>query len=129
MEDSSRPKLIHWMTLNSRLPVRPVHLPDESPCSTDLGLQSDTPLCSWYQLITNVHRSVAQLAMDRLGRPTIFVVVGDHAPPFGNPTLHNAFSNRDVPYVVLLPRSEHPMLARNPMAPNSASDRDASQTP
>lgn len=120
-EDTSRPKLIHWMTLNSHLPVPvPSYLRDGAPCTADIGLQPHTALCSWYQLVENVHRSVAQLATGPLGRPTIFVIVGDHAPPFGDPDLRARFSQSDVPYVVLVPRSEvapsKVMLAHN--APN-----------
>jgi len=103
-EENSRPKFMHWMTLNSHLPVPvPLHLPNEASCSATLGLQPDSPLCSWYLLIANVHRSVAHVALDPLSRPTIFVIVGDHAPPFGDPSLHDRFSRSDVPYVVLLP--------------------------
>jgi Sulfatase len=106
--DSSHPKFIHWMTLNSHLPVPvPVSLPNAEPCSAAEGLEPDSQLCSWYQLVMNVHRSVAQLALDPLGRPTVFVIVGDHAPPFGDPSLRERFSQSDVPYVVLVPRSAH----------------------
>jgi phosphoglycerol transferase MdoB-like AlkP superfamily enzyme len=95
------------MTLNSHLPVPvPSYLRNAAPCTADIGLQPHTALCSWYQLVENVHRSVAQLATGTLGRPTIFVVVGDHAPPFADPDLRNRFSQSDVPYVVLVPRSE-----------------------
>ena len=105
-EDSSRPKFIHWMTLNSHLPVPvPSSLPNAAPCLAAEGLQPDSELCSWYQLVANVHSSVAQLALDPLARPTVFVIVGDHAPPFGDPSLSDRFSQSVVPYVVLVPRS------------------------
>ncbi len=105
--DNPHPQYIHWMTLNSHLPVPvPSRLPDAAPCSTGDGLEPNTPLCSWYQLIANVHRSIAQVALGPLDRPTVFVLVGDHAPPFGDLALHDRFSQSDVPYVVLVPRSE-----------------------
>jgi phosphoglycerol transferase MdoB-like AlkP superfamily enzyme len=133
-EDSSRPKFIHWMTLNSHLPVPvPLSLPNAAPCSATLGLQPDSPLCSWYQLVANVHRSVAQLALDPLGRPTVFVIVGDHAPPFGDPSLRDKFSQSDVPYVVLLPRAQHSppraMLAHNAVNPGSGRAQAPRQLP
>jgi len=123
-EQTSRPKFIHWMTLNSHLPVPvPLHLPHGASCSAALGLQPDSPLCSWYQLVADLHRSVAQMALDPLGRPTIFVIVGDHAPPFGDASLRNRFSQSDVPYVILLPRSGHSpsksLIARNAANPAS----------
>lgn len=133
-EDSSRPKFIHWMTLNSHLPVPvPLSLPNAAPCSAAQGLQPDSPLCSWYQLVANVHRSVAQLALDPLGRPTVFVIVGDHAPPFGDPSLRNRFSQSDVPYIVLVPRSAYnpskALLAHNAANPASGSGHAPRQSP
>jgi hypothetical protein len=133
-EDSSRPKFIHWMTLNSHLPEPvPLHLPNGALCSAALGLQPDSPLCSWYQLVANVHRSVAQLALDPMGRPTVFVIVGDHAPPFGDSSLHNRFSQSNVPYVVLVPRSAHSqsktLLAHNAANPVSGSAQPPRQMP
>jgi hypothetical protein len=117
-EDSPQPYFIHWMTLNSHLPVFvPSTLSHGAPCLADLSLTPNTPLCPWYQLIANVHQSVSQIAMGKLDRPTVFIIVGDHAPPFGDPALRNKFSQSDVPYVVLLPRGDHfpsnALLARN----------------
>lgn len=133
-EDTSRPKLIHWMTLNSHLPVPvPSYLRDGAPCTADIGLDPHTALCSWYQLVENVHRSVAQLATGPLGRPTIFVIVGDHAPPFGDPDLRARFSQSDVPYVVLVPRSEVApsklMFAHNAPLPTARPAQSHPQTP
>jgi hypothetical protein len=61
-------------------------------------------VCSWYQLIANVHHSVADIAMSKLARPTVFVIVGDHAPPYSDPSLRDMFSQSVVPYVLLVPR-------------------------
>jgi hypothetical protein len=33
----------------------------------------------------------------------VFVVVGDHVPPFADPQLRQNFSATDVPYVLLTP--------------------------
>jgi hypothetical protein len=133
-EDSSRPKFIHWMTLNSHLPTPvPVSLPNAAPCSAAEGLEPDSQLCSWYQLVANVHRSVAQLALDPLGRPTVFVIVGDHAPPFGDPSLRDRFSQSVVPYIVLVPRSAHNppkyLFAHNAENPASGSRHAPRQLP
>jgi hypothetical protein len=133
-EDSSRPKFIHWMTLNSHLPAPvPLSLPNAAPCLAAQGLEPDSQLCSWYQLVANVHRAVAQLALDPLGRPTVFVIVGDHAPPFGDPSLRDRFSQSDVPYVVLVPRSTHnppkSLFAHNAANPASGSRLPTRQLP
>jgi phosphoglycerol transferase MdoB-like AlkP superfamily enzyme len=104
-EPDSGPKFIHWMTLNSHLPVMvPTSIPQAAPCLSSLSLEPNSTLCSWYQLIAHVHQSVATLAMDGLARPTVFVIVGDHAPPFVNAGLRSRFSPAVVPYVLLIPR-------------------------
>ena len=103
--DTGKTRFIYWVTLNSHLPV-PVHpnLTDDGVCSTQPLLRDSLPTCSWFRLVRNVHRSVQQLALSPSARPTVFVVVGDHAPPFADPKLRRNFSATDVPYVLLTPR-------------------------
>jgi hypothetical protein len=116
LQDGRQPTFIHWMTLNSHIPVViPAQLSNGAPCLADLSLTPGTALCSWYQLVENVHRSVAQVAMGALPRPTVFVIVGDHVPPFGEPALHDRFSRTDVPYLLLVPRGS-PVPAKNTLA-------------
>ncbi len=133
-EDSPHPYFIHWMTLNSHLPVFvPSPLSHGVPCRTDVSLTPNTPLCSWYQLIANVHQSVSAVAMDKLSRPTVFVIVGDHAPPFADPEMRDRFSQSEVPCVVLLPRPDHSplrtVLAHNAASPIAAVASRSRQTP
>jgi hypothetical protein len=112
------PVFVHWMTLNSHLPVPiPATLPAGAPCLPALSLAPHTALCSWYQLVANVHQSVAQLAIGTLGRPTVFVIVGDHAPPFVDPALRKRFSRTVVPYILLLPRANNSSSNRRASAP------------
>jgi hypothetical protein len=116
----TKPYFVHWMTLNSHLPVPvPTHLKDGASCNSNLSLEPDTALCSWYQLISDLQQSVAKLASGPMSRPTVFVVVGDHAPPFGDPVLREMFSQSDVPYVILVPRSSH-IISKQMIAHNSA---------
>lgn len=133
-EPNPRPYFIHWMTLNSHLPVPvPSQLSDGAPCSLALSLTPNSPLCSWYQLVANVHSSVARLAMGPLARSTVFVIVGDHAPPFGDPVLRRRFSQTDVPYLILLPRMAHisnsEVMARNSVTPFRKPAKSPSQIP
>ena len=98
------PLFVHWVTLNSHLPLwRPVQLKSPSSCEVSAITRSDTTVCSWYQLISLVSQSMRDLALRPLGRPTIFVVVGDHAPPFDKDFERAQFSSTAVPYVILLP--------------------------
>jgi hypothetical protein len=99
-----RPDFVHWVTLNSHLPVPA--LDDNSllqQCSV-LGIDQEQSLCSWFTLVHRVHESVASLAVRPGLRPTVFVIVGDHAPPFMRSETRNRFSQTKVPFVVLIPR-------------------------
>ncbi|MFZ0319986.1 MAG: sulfatase-like hydrolase/transferase [Candidatus Sulfotelmatobacter sp.] len=105
-QHDSKPDFVYWVTLNSHLPVpTPAPLPTPQPCSLTPMLSQMPAFCSWYQLVANVHQSVAQTAISKLARPTVFVVVGDHAPGFANVTIRNQFSEDVVPYIVLVPNS------------------------
>jgi hypothetical protein len=114
---SRSPTFLYWVTLHSHLPV-PIPSPfrDVFPCSQGPFNSPQSPICSWYGLVANVNHSVAHLAMAKLSRPTIFVIVGDHAPPFGDPVLRSQFSWTVVPYVLLVPRSDdqHPTKVNTP---------------
>lgn len=100
---NSSPQFIYWVTLNSHLPVpTPAPLPHPASCGFSSALAASPALCSWFQLVTNVHQSVARLAASTQ-RPTLFILVGDHAPPFGSPDLRAQFSVKDVPYIALVP--------------------------
>lgn len=102
---SKQPTFIYWLTLNSHLPVpTPPLLADPAPCSNSDALRKYPALCAWYQLEMNVHRAIAEIASNSANRPTAFIVVGDHAPPFSNPDLRASFAQDVVPYLILIPR-------------------------
>jgi Sulfatase len=103
--NSDLPQFIYWVTLNSHLPVPiPNRVKAPPPCS-GVSITAENPaLCSWYQLVFNVHRSVSDLALRSTTRPTVFLIVGDHAPPFSAPGLRAQFSDQVVPYILLMPK-------------------------
>ena len=105
--DADSPQFVYWVTLNSHLPV-PVPNDVKAPpsCSENAITAESTAICSWYQLVFNVHRSVSELALRPTKRPTIFLIVGDHTPPFSSMQLKSHFSNQAVPYVLLMPKRE-----------------------
>jgi hypothetical protein len=106
-QPEANPDFVYWVTLNSHLPVpTPPPLQAADSCSISPILSQQSAFCSWYQLVANVHHSVAQLAMAKLARPTVFVIVGDHAPAFANPRLRGQFSSEVVPYIVLVPHPD-----------------------
>ncbi|MGD0444383.1 MAG: sulfatase-like hydrolase/transferase [Edaphobacter sp.] len=103
--ESDSPQFIYWVTLNSHLPVPIPNRVKAPPSCLGFSIAAEEPaMCSWYQLVFNVHRSVAELALRSTSRPTVFLIVGDHAPPFSAPKLRAQFSDEVVPYVLLTPR-------------------------
>lgn len=105
-DTADRPRFVYWVTLNSHLPVsQAADLPaDSNVCPAYSELRDSSPLCSWFRLVLRVHRSVQRLALQERNRPTVFILVGDHAPPFATPHLRDLFSDSQVPYVILTPR-------------------------
>jgi phosphoglycerol transferase MdoB-like AlkP superfamily enzyme len=61
-------------------------------------------LCSWFRIVRAVHQSIEQVALRPNSRPTVFILVGDHAPPFGDAALAGQFSQTQVPFVMLTPK-------------------------
>jgi len=100
-----KPDFVHWVTLNSHLPVPRLgkNIPLQQCAAA--GIDRQEQLCSWFTLVRRVHESVARLALRPGLRPTVFVIVGDHAPPFIQEETREQFSQTRVPFVVLIPRS------------------------
>jgi phosphoglycerol transferase MdoB-like AlkP superfamily enzyme len=106
---SPNPLFLQWVTLNSHLPVPvPNGLAHPAPCAFAPNLPHASSLCSWYQLVANVHASAAGMALAPQARPTVFVIVGDHPPPFNSAALNDHFSQSAVPYIILIPRESTP---------------------
>jgi hypothetical protein len=102
----TKPRFIYWVTLNSHIPVpaRP-DLPDDGTCAAQPALRTSMALCSWFRLVQAVQASMSRVAAGANERPTVFLLVGDHAPPFANPELRGQFSGSMVPYVMLTPKA------------------------
>jgi phosphoglycerol transferase MdoB-like AlkP superfamily enzyme len=105
--EGDSPQFIYWVTLNSHLPVPIPNRVENAPSCADNAVTAGSPgICSWYQLEFNVHRSVSELALRPTARPTIFLIVGDHAPPFSSARSRAQFSDQVVPYVLLMPKRD-----------------------
>jgi hypothetical protein len=104
-EDTKEPQFLYWLTLNSHLPVPLTDGVKDPPSCTEASALADDAICAWYRLIFNVHRSISELAMRSPARPTAFIIVGDHSPPFSSEQRRAEFSGSVVPYVLLWPKS------------------------
>ena len=101
------PLFVHWVTLNSHLPISPPYsIKSPRPCNVSSITRDDAAVCTWYQLVSVANQSVHDLALGSIGRATIFIVVGDHAPPFDTDVERAQFSATQVPYVILLPKED-----------------------
>jgi phosphoglycerol transferase MdoB-like AlkP superfamily enzyme len=58
-----RPDFVHWVTLNSHLPVPQLgeNLPLQQCAAA--GIDREQSLCIWFMLVLRVHQSVASLAL------------------------------------------------------------------
>ncbi len=102
-QPSDTPLFIHWVTLSSHLPIwQSVEEASTSYCGVSAGTRNDIAICSWAHLIAMANHSVRDLALGQLARPTVFVIVGDHAPPFDKDSERAQFSSSEVPYVICL---------------------------
>ncbi|HWG18407.1 MAG TPA: sulfatase-like hydrolase/transferase [Acidobacteriaceae bacterium] len=122
------PTFVHWVTLNSHLPVPPPADTAARGRCASVGIAGQEGLCSWFNLVLRVHQSIAQLAANR-SRPAIFIIVGDHAPPFLRAETRARFSQSRVPYVILAPHvfdaapAPRMMRAANDAAPSARNHR------
>jgi hypothetical protein len=103
------PDFIYFLSLNSHLPVTvPVGADPAPSCGAYHATRGDEAVCAWYMVVLRLHQSIARLAARSDIGPTEFVIVGDHAPPFAVESRRLLFSQQDVPFIVLRPRSPAP---------------------
>jgi hypothetical protein len=106
---TSGPLFVHWVSLNSHLPVPSATTGlNPVPCDFDPLLREKESLCAWFKLQFQVHSSVAALAARTDIPPTAFAIVGDHAPRFATSVIHDRFSGDRVPFVLLIPTQMAP---------------------
>lgn len=100
------PGFIFLLTLNSHLPVTmPKNGGNPLLCGTEQRLTGDESICELLTLIRQVHAATAQIAVRNDLPPTEFLLVGDHAPPFLYKWRRERFSQAEVPYIHLIPRT------------------------
>lgn len=99
-----RPHFIHWLTLNTHLPV--IHRSDRRRLQCE---EADTPLdvvmvCAMTELWIELFDSIIDIALTERPRPTDFLIVGDHAPPFWIRRSKAMFVSGQVPWILLRDR-------------------------
>jgi hypothetical protein len=93
------PKFVYWLTVESHLQL------DDAAMTTLSGeCRGLVPDVCW--MVTtqrNALAQIARIALDPALKPTRFVIVGDHSPPFMLRSKRNLFADRRVPWVELRP--------------------------
>lgn len=95
------PQFLHWVTLNSHLPVDIDRAP-QHPCP----IRADRMVCAQLAYVSEVLASVEKLALDPGIGPTAIVIVGDHAPPYLSAEHRELFDRNRVPMIMLTPKDD-----------------------
>ncbi|MGH9482313.1 MAG: sulfatase-like hydrolase/transferase [Terriglobales bacterium] len=102
--DTSKPTFLFFLTVSAHLPINlPLPGAYDADCSFAAATRDSPQACGWYRIERQTLAAVAQVAAAPNLPPSIFVVVGDHAPPFLD-SARDAFSATQVPYLILSPR-------------------------
>ncbi len=96
---------VHWMTLNSHLPVS-----DETAASSQLSCgqfaatRNSREVCNMVRVQFETNQAIARLLLRPDIPPMTVFLVGDHAPPFLSLKLRALFSQERVPYLIFEPK-------------------------
>jgi hypothetical protein len=122
-----KPRFIYWLTLNSHWPI--AALPEDAAlfaCDSPHAANPDPSICHWMALIYKVNRAIEKLSTDPRLPLTQFIIVGDHAPPFLTEARRNQFSQAEVPFIRLLPRSPRENSSRSASNARAGNKRQVS---
>jgi phosphoglycerol transferase MdoB-like AlkP superfamily enzyme len=101
---SDQRRFVYWLTLNSHLPLDEATA-QPSTFSCDNGVfYNDSEVCLLARIQNLVNTSVVRVATEPGLRPTRFIIVGDHTPPFALRERRDLFVKGRVPYIELIPR-------------------------
>jgi len=103
---STRDKqFIYWLTLNTHLPLPRDGLPKSTFECRQFGGSGDIhDDCRLAQFQKGFMDNIAAILSDANLPPTEFLLVGDHAPPFGDVVIRARYDNSLVPYIHLIPK-------------------------
>ena len=104
LDGGARAEFVFLLTASAHLPI---HLPlpagYDADCSHFETLGDSAQACGWYRVESRTLASVAAAAAAPPARPAVWLIVGDHAPPFAD-AARARFSATEVPFALLVPR-------------------------
>jgi len=105
-------RFVYWLTLSSHLPLDAAGAEGSTlDCGQSAEGRHFKDVCVLMRIHRRVATEVAAIAMDPTLRPTRFVLVGDHTPPFFSRDKRSLFVPDAVPFVELIPRRVEPLPA------------------
>jgi hypothetical protein len=97
---STQPKFVYWLTAESHLQLDAAAMrPPAGGCS---GMAPD--VCWMVTTQRNALAAIARIALDPTLKPTRFVIVGDHSPPYMLRSRRDLFAQKRVPWMELTPK-------------------------
>jgi hypothetical protein len=103
---TTKPKLIYWLTLNTHIPVAPGYAVTNFNCENPggRGVFQRAGVCRMGELWHDLFGSIAKLALDPAIGPAEILVVGDHAPPLWSRAGREMFMPGQVAWYRLTPK-------------------------
>lgn len=97
-------KFVYWLSLSTHLPVDRSYAKSLDGELITSQLPNSPKEIVYHEIIlADMIREVARIASDPNLRPTRFLMVGDHPPPFVDPDLRGRYHPKAVPYISLRP--------------------------
>jgi len=98
--------LLYLVTLGTHLPVgQAVAAASPGFCALTPSTSADAQVCALALEVGQVLAAIARIASDDAVRDAVWIVVGDHPPPFLGGARKRLYAQDQVPFVALVPRS------------------------
>lgn len=101
-ENEEHLTFVYWLTLVSHLPV--THVKDQDKlnrCAKFPIMQQKMDACHQLSHVLDTLEYVKDIALKVPN--TRFIITGDHSPPYFDLDLRNLYSNKNVPFIELIP--------------------------
>jgi hypothetical protein len=104
MKSPKEKQFIYWLTLNSHEPVSDETAKRSKLHCEDLPKFGGQDVCNMVRVQYDTNQAIQRLVTANGLPDTLFVIVGDHAPPLFETNERNAWDQRRVPWVILTPK-------------------------
>jgi phosphoglycerol transferase MdoB-like AlkP superfamily enzyme len=99
---ATRPEFVYWLTIESHVQLDSA---ERKPSAGDCK-NIEAEVCQMVTTQRNVLTEIAKIVLDPALKPTRFVVVGDHSPPYMLRRRRDLFAQKLVPWMELQPKPQ-----------------------